>query len=97
LTNYNPDMNTAPKEAESLLFVVPTGSQENPLIVEFGRWDDDDQRWGGEWRHADTPYATHDPIAWAPVPEIDVDLYAGLSANGDAEAGADPVAETSVA
>lgn len=80
--NYNPDMSAADKESESLLFVVPTGDADTPLTIELGYWDAAANRWTGEWRHTEDPethelsmLAQNDPIAWAPVPEIDDSLY----------------------
>lgn len=81
--NYNPDMSAADKEADNLLLVIPTGDPDHPLMVEQGRWDADDQRWEGEWRHWCTDEthaqpvaaALNDPIAWAAIPEIDASLF----------------------
>lgn len=73
-SNYNTDMDAAHKTAETLLLVIPTGDADHPLTVEIGNWDGEE--WTGEWRHTEMAYCENDPIAWAPVPEIDAELYA---------------------
>lgn len=75
MANYNRAMNKAPKDKE-FLALVATGDRANPIAREICWWDVREKRFTGDWRYYHGPdgYPESDPIAWAPLPEIDVGL-----------------------
>lgn len=75
MANYNRAMKKAPKD-EEFLALVPTGNPGNPIAREISWWDAREKRFSGDWRYYHGPggYPDSDPIAWTPLPEIDVGL-----------------------
>ena len=65
-------MEDAPTD-ERLLLLVPTDDDEQPIEIELGWWDEENEQWDGEWRHmeGEGSFAGNDPVAWAPTPEVD--------------------------
>lgn len=68
---------TAAPQGEELLLLIPTGDEEEPFLVELGRWDETagfGGAWVGAWREYDDAVSEEDPIAWAAMPEVDDEI-----------------------
>ena len=82
--NYSLDFAAAPLD-EELIFIVPTGDEENPYLVSTGHWDEENMKWDGDWRAYDEPFANNDPVAWAYVPELDDEVLEALGIDPSGE------------
>lgn len=71
--NWDTDMTTAGKD-DLILVAIPTFDPEAPIGIEIANWSEDENRWVGEWRYTDSPYANSNPVAWQEVPNIGEDL-----------------------
>jgi len=82
MTTWNADMSAAPKDAEMVLVLIPTGDDECPYLLELAQWNDlnsDEERWDGIWRHMVGGFDginDREPFAWALPPDVTDDLAA---------------------
>jgi hypothetical protein len=77
MSKYDRTMDNAHQDGRELLLLVPTGDPDAPLTQEVGWWDEELDRWEGDWRYydGDGGYADREPIAWADLPAIDQEYY----------------------
>jgi hypothetical protein len=77
MSKYDRAMDKAHLDGRELLLLVPTGDPDAPLTQEVGWWDEELDRWEGDWRYydGDGGYADREPIAWANLPVIDQAFY----------------------
>lgn len=67
---YSTDMGAAPRDGTRFVVLVPTGDADMPVSEEMASWDVGLERFEGEWRYVEAPWAAHDPIAWLSLPDI---------------------------